>query len=1034
MKKHKFLIGALCASMAVVQMPLGIFAAETDDASEEIVCEELTEDISDSINLWTYDLADADQSGTLADDINATAAPGSFEGGSGTVSDPYLIASYDQLLLIGSQPEEGLYYKLVSDISANTETPGDSSPNVWTPADPKGCHFDGNGKTISNLCIGTETISTEEDGKTTDKIYAALFGSKGTAEEIKNVTVRNVHFKGADQYAASLAIKVKDMSGCRLTGTLTMSDDTQNGYCLGGLAYEASGKVTECIYDAGIELKTGKNIGGIVYAASDVENCISTEAAFIKLDCEWLKYTFYKMPNGGIGGIAYKVGTETAQGLLKNNVGNAVLDGTGNLDPHDAAGICVNAVNCDVSGNINHGSIKGNYASGILYTVNGGSIKDCENSGKIEGYTVGAGIVGTANKVYEISRCKNSGNIIETYKDQSGFDMGYGGAAGIIGESTSVKTISDCVNTGKIDSEVAAAGIIGAYSYYEDTVMENCANLGDVSGSEAGGIAFTSEGIIYYDSAGNKTGPGRAKIRNTYNAGKVTMSNSYGEHGWGFGGLIGFATNADIENCFNAGIVDQSIIVNTQSSNLTTGGIAGIIRDTTVKNSYNTGVIKGGTTYAIAAKDTFEAGACTLTDCYYLDGSAQKPAGDKDGKSASGLSATKLKGTSMAKAESYKNWDFDSIWQLEKNENYPYPELKDNPYIGPKVEIDENPGTDDPKPSPDPEKPVDVVTGGTYVVNQKFDVTGFLLQSYAKYDIAPKGAAAVKNGLVTVRKVPADGKITIYGLVKNGSKWVKDKAFEFTAEKPGLPKTVTFTIPYDETINPDDSNARALTADLLKNTTLVPAAWTSAKPAIADYDADKGIIYAKSKGSTKITAIFGDPASTDCAKYTFTVKVNVPKISKTALNMQSGVTQTLKISGAAKTAKITWSSSAPEYVSVDAVTGKVKALKYNAETGGKAVIKAAIDGVEFPSYACEVTVPSPTLKVTDFTLAVKKSVKIVVQNTKLKTKDGGITFESSDKTVADVDANGKITAIAPGECTITVKAAGVELACLVEVR
>lgn len=1020
MRKHKLLISALCVCMAMVQMPMSIFAAEADEALEEIICEGVTDD--------------ADQGFTFTDDLDVTAAPGSFEGGSGTASDPYRIASYDQLLLIGSQTEEGLYYMLVSDISANDAEPGDSSPNVWTPVDPKGCHFDGNGKTISNLCIGTETISAEEDGKTTDKIYAALFGAKGTAEEIKNVTVRNVHFKGADQYAASLAIKVKDMSGCRLTGTLTMSDDTQNGYCLGGLAYEASGKVTECTYDAGIELAIGKYIGGIVYAASDIENCTSTETAFIKLDCEWHNYTFYTLPNGGIGGIAYKAGTEAAQGILKNNVGNAVLDGTGNSHPHDAAGICVNAVNCDVSGNINHGSIKGNYATGIVYTMNGGSIKDCENNGKIEGYSVGAGIVGAANNVDEISGCKNSGNIIETNKIQSGFDMGFGGAAGIIGESSSAKTISNCVNTGRIDSEVAAAGIIGVYAYHENSLMENCANTGDITGSEAGGIAFFAEGSIYHDSDGNKTGPGRAKIRNTYNAGKVRMSDSDGEYGWGFGGLVGYATYADIENCFNAGMVDQSNIVNKQSNNLTTGGIAGIIRNTTIKNSYNTGAIKGGTTYAIVAKDTFEAGTCTLTDCYFLDGCAQKPAGDKDGKSVSGLSATKLKGTSMAKAESYKNWNYDSIWQLDKNENYPYPELKDNPYIGPKVEIDENAGTDDPKPSPDPDKPVDTVTGGTYVVNQKFDVTGFLIQSYAKYDVVPKGAAIVKNGLVTVKKVPADGKITIYGYVKNGSKWIKDKAFEFTAEKPGLPKTVTFTVPYDEAINPDDANARALVTDLVKNTTLVPTAWISSKPAIADYDADKGIIYAKSKGSTKITAIFGDPASTDCAKYTFTVKVNVPKISKTALNMQSGVTQTLKISGAARTAKITWSSSSPEYVSVDADTGKVKALKYNAETGGRATIKAAIDGVEFPAYACEVTVPSPKLKVTDFTLAVKKSVKIAVQNTRLKTKDGGITFESSDKTIADVDANGKITAIAPGECTITVKTAGVELTCFVEVR
>ena len=185
------------------------------------------------------------------------------------------------------------------------------------------------------------------------------------------------------------------------------------------------------------------------------------------------------------------------------------------------------------------------------------------------------------------------------------------------------------------------------------------------------------------------------------------------------------------------------------------------------------------------------------------------------------------------------------------------------------------------KPAPEPDKPVEVQTGGTYVVKQKFNVTpeGFLGQSYAKYEVVPKGAATVKNGMVTVKKAPEDGKVTIYGLVKNGSKWVRDKAFEFTSEKPVLPKTVLFSMPYDENVNPDDDNARISVSSLVSGTSVVPDAWITAKSAIADYNADNGIIYAKSKGSTKVTVVFGDPASAECAKYPFTVKVNVPKIS-----------------------------------------------------------------------------------------------------------------------------------------------------------
>ena len=961
--------------------------------------------------------------------------PGEFAGGTGTVSDPYQIANYDQLKLMGTQTQEGLYYKLIADITANTSAPDDNSPDVWTPIDPKGCHFDGADHTIKNLCLGTTTATVTEYNQDYERNFSALFGPQGTVAELIDVTVENVHIKGEDHYCAALAIYVTDMSGCKLSGEMTLSDETMDAYYLGGLAYKADGRVSGCIYDAKINLTKGKYIGGIVYEAGDVENCSTTETGYIKMDCEWpIMFMNFRYPNGDIAGIVHTVTTSDSGAVLRGNTNSALIDATCNSTPHDAAGIAIRPSDPDksvsVSENHNLGKLKGNYVAGIAFSMSG-DISNCSNSGEVEGSCAAAGIVYLANEDSTISDCINTGNITATATGITGFDGEFGGAAGIAGNLSSAKAIKNCVNLGKIEAKVAAAGVVGIYDYWKDALFEGCANLGPVSGSEAGGLMFFSEGTKYYDSDGKETGPGRITIKNSYNAGPVKMTNNTEECGWGFGGLIAFSNNADIENCFNAGLVDESLINGIDSYNKAAGGIVGCMRETAIKNCYNIGVIKAGpdSAYAIAGQDKYNAGKCSITGCYYLDGSASNAAGSTDGKPVSGLTATKLYGSAMTKSESFSKWDFDKTWQVGKNETYPYPEITANSYAGEKTEMKESAGD------------MQIVSSGIFVVNQKFDVTGtdFFGQAYAKYDVVPKGSAKVtKAGLVTVSKVPADGKITINGYVKNGSKFEKEKAYVFTAQKPVVTKTVLFTMPYDGT---EDAKSSVLASSLIAGTEAVPSKWISAKESVAKYDEETGRIIAVSKGTAKFTAIFGDPESPNSAKYPVTVKVNIPKINKTAATMQSGATLALKISGAPKGSAVVWSVSAgdAEYVSVDAASGKVSALKYKEGdtdgTAGKVTVKASIDGKEYACYECEVTVIKPSIAKAIPDMKVGKTAKITVKNTKYKAKEGGgITFESDNPEIATVDAKGSVKAVSTGECIIMVSVAGVELECPVKVN
>ncbi len=101
----------------------------------------------------------------------------SFEGGTGTIADPYLIATPQQLAYIGKMGRNDSHFKLTNDLDL------DYLP--WTPISYfQGC-FDGNGKTIYNLSVSNET-----GGLFNDFHYATM--------EIKNLTISGVKINNSN--------------------------------------------------------------------------------------------------------------------------------------------------------------------------------------------------------------------------------------------------------------------------------------------------------------------------------------------------------------------------------------------------------------------------------------------------------------------------------------------------------------------------------------------------------------------------------------------------------------------------------------------------------------------------------------------------------------------------------------------------------------------------------------------------------------------------------------------------------------------
>lgn len=142
------------------------------------------------------------------------------------------------------------------------------------------------------------------------------------------------------------------------------------------------------------------------------------------------------------------------------------------------------------------------------------------------------------------------------------------------------------------------------------------------------------------------------------------------------------------------------------------------------------------------------------------------------------------------------------------------------------------------------------------------------------------------------------------------------------------------------------------------------------------------------------------------------------KLSKKSITLIKGQSTTLKITGTKKKAK--WSSNKKAVVTVSQ-TGKIVAKKK-----GTATITAAIGDQK---YNCKVTVQTPKMSTSKVTLTKGDSTKL-----KLNGTDQAITWKSSNKNIASVNKNGKVTAKKKGTVTITATVLKKKYTCKVTVK
>ena len=386
-KKLLSLLLALCLVMALV--PMTAFAEDAQN-----------------INVWD----------------GSTAA--AFAGGTGTAEDPYQIANGAQLAYLASSVNSGETYEqknfvLTANIDLNG-LPWTPIANSFSDALLGGSdyrvfagNFDGNGYTISNVSIGSETAPLEAD-------VLGLFGA--TEGKISNLNLDTVSIHGVAKIASIGAVvgfagglvgySGGSIENCHVTSlTMDMSAPSNvyaAAYWVGGLVGALYGTqlINECSVSGSITEKAGKgSIGGLIGElgkAAKITYSRSNVTVNVKADSR-----------GGadVGGFIGKGNGKTdAETVIRNCYATGNVTG-GAYTGGFAGGLWgLNIKNCYASGNVSQaaaamGSFVGTDASDSAYY---GSITNCFTTGSVTGsspFQYAFAEQSSATKRSEITNC-----------------------------------------------------------------------------------------------------------------------------------------------------------------------------------------------------------------------------------------------------------------------------------------------------------------------------------------------------------------------------------------------------------------------------------------------------------------------------------------------------------------------------------------------------------------------------------------------------------------------------------------------------
>ncbi len=205
-----------------------------------------------------------------------------YSGGTGEPNNPYQIATADDLILLGDNPEDyDKHFILTADIDMDPNVPGrkvfdraviapdtNDVPDRWGwnrfDGEPFTGVLDGNGHTLSHLTI--KGVG-----------YLGLFGQLDSEAAISNLGLEYVDVNGNDENIGGLVGRNSyycTITNCYVQGGSVIGKTNVSGL-VGNNGY---GIITDCYSSASV---SGTNSGGLVgYNSGSIANCYTTGSIF----------------------------------------------------------------------------------------------------------------------------------------------------------------------------------------------------------------------------------------------------------------------------------------------------------------------------------------------------------------------------------------------------------------------------------------------------------------------------------------------------------------------------------------------------------------------------------------------------------------------------------------------------------------------------------------------------------------------------------------------------------------------------------
>ncbi len=364
--------------------------------------------------------------------VNSGFAELPFAGGSGTQTDPWLLANKKHMKNMRSHLENGAvkYFELIGDVDLEYEN--------WTPlnnAAPygNGIFLEGNGHTVKNLVCNSSNA------------YASFAG-------VLNGSVQNVVFDGADIAGGNRSAGV-------LAGFIG-SGDTIFGSCSGVTVKNS--RVT------GDTNRLGGLAGYVRKTSAPIADCHVLNTT-VSSSAERVGGLVGQIDNGckATGCSAEDV---TVSGTI--NIGGLIGVGYGEITDCTSSG-SVSSINTASNKDIGLGGLVGYFENGF--------ISKCSSSVNIKQTSNGRDIGGLVGKMLSATLEKSfaTGNI-------SGIQRNVGGLVGLVSLNSGKAVIRDCYCTGDVVGDAYSGGFLGLQEK-GSTEISNCYSTSKVSGKFAMG-------------------------------------------------------------------------------------------------------------------------------------------------------------------------------------------------------------------------------------------------------------------------------------------------------------------------------------------------------------------------------------------------------------------------------------------------------------------------------------------------------------------------------------------------------------------